>query len=177
MKRTFLQIHKWHELLLCADCSFFIIWDFLLERKNLKDKKGHCSFKTWWQKEKETSSTQENKRFIEADKTTVMNSWKCGALHSQPDIISSPNAACCKTSLVLACWELSHRHILGRNKKNHWIIAQTGTLLYSFTKTPLLVERSEQWRKGDMAEFSSEGWEKTENDTSWLSLLTKKLIH
>lgn len=102
-----------------------------------------------------------------------MNSWKCGALHSQPDIISSPNAACCKTSLVLACWEPSHRHILGRNKKNHWIIAQTGTLLYSFTKTPLLVERSEQWRKIDMAEFSSEGREETENDTSWLSLLTK----
>lgn len=31
---------------------------------------------------KNNISSTENMRLIEADKTTVMNSWKCGVLHS-----------------------------------------------------------------------------------------------
>lgn len=56
--------------------AVILIWDYIE-----KTSKKKVSAISQLGGEKNISNT-ENKRFIEADKTTVMNSWKCGVLYS-----------------------------------------------------------------------------------------------
>lgn len=71
----FPRVYKWHQQSACS--SVLLFW--FGTRKTSKKKVQKCNFTTWCEPPPNMFNTK-NKRFIEGDKATVMNSWKCGCL-------------------------------------------------------------------------------------------------